>query len=201
MPFKSNAGTAPHCNGIVCSVSSIFETTDSKIKAFHFKMNAAHYHHKKMSAVIDKAKADFIPSKKDEEILLPDELYFHMDGCLYELYAAFDMILQYLAIKHSLDIADRKIGWNDQFQKVLHNSSLSDFDSIEASTKQRWYYDLRAARIFIAHYDAPVSLVAFDDKRVIAVGFGIPGMRQNGDMLYILSECANGLNLLLEEIK
>lgn len=152
---------------------------DGKDIDFDFKLRAANYHLLRLYSIFQEHKKIFYDTVSDASKSTPEEImifFYHCDAFLYEMSSCFDMILQYVFEKCSLDIQINQIKWAKQYKKALEKKSPKIYKILEDVSKEWWFNDLKVNRDYIAHHGRPNIGFEVDDKEVRFPFFGNPGL-------------------------
>jgi len=160
---------------------------DSKLKtkAFAYKLGASKYHLEQLKRLFKKHQQIFYRLATQPRDNTPPEVmpfFYHYDAFLYELGSCFDMTLQFLSVKHKLEIEEKDIGWNHKYKKELKLKCSKAFEIINNEHNQWWFEDLRTARNYITHYGSPGLGVEFTKEGITLFFFELPRLHQKREM-------------------
>ena len=83
--------------------------------AYNSKMNAAHFFLKKIQEI-------YGPERLHQKSI-PDEFFYYLDGVVFELHAASQLLLQIVNLKARVNKPPNRVSWNNSFQIALKKAN------------------------------------------------------------------------------
>jgi hypothetical protein len=174
-------------------------------QAFNSKMDAAYF-------FFEKIKEIYMPGESSLKEI-PNELFYYLDGVVFELHAASQLLLQIINIKSGLNKPTSLVAWNNRYQKLLKKINQGLYDwwiSIDSSPE---FNILEAFRQHISHRGGSFVIAATDEKgniKLLSIPIrwrfknGKPYQVPSGKSIELLDELrmiADNLNQRFSELK
>ncbi len=138
---------------------------NSLSEAFKTKINAAKFFYKEISKLYTLGQ-----SKS-----LPDEFFYHLDGCIFELHAASQMLLQIINIKSGVNEEEFNVSWSPKFKNALKLKCEPMYEFWEKLDASPDFWILEATRQHISHRNSSIvnCVTEGEDGYIISVALAI----------------------------
>jgi len=135
-------------------------------EAFKTKINAAKFFYKEISKL-------YTPNKS--KLSLPDEFFYYLDGCIFELHAASQMLLQIINIKSGVNEEEYNVSWNPKFKIDLKSKCETMYEFWEKLNESASFWVLEATRQHISHRNSLIVNCATEGENgpIISVSLAI----------------------------
>ena len=128
------------------------------------KLNAARYFYKGISSL-------YKPGS--ETVVIPNKLYYICDALIWELYAAFDLILQDINKELGMGINEKEVKWNNSYKTKLKDLNDNLFLILSSQINQQWFKHLKEARNYISHHGQIFIAMEYDGPRIKVASLGV----------------------------
>ncbi len=147
--------------------------------AVPYKVKAADYHLKRMRRILEvglvvgeamdrlEGEARAIAHERH------DRFFWEFESFLFQLYSAFDLVLQELSLRRGLGIRPHKVTWQKIVKRLTDNPVVTHLNSVR---NEDWFVRLQGCRHEITHRRPPVFVYIHKTGEVEAACFGWPVM-------------------------
>ena len=143
--------------------------------AVPYKVKAADYHSKRMRRLLELGLVvgEAMEQLEGEERAIAygrhDRFFWEFESFLFQLYSAFDLVLQELSLRRGLGIRPDKITWEKVAKKLPDDSVVKHLRSVR---NEDWFIRLQQCRHEITHRRPPVFVYIANAGKVEAAAFG-----------------------------